>query len=203
MKLHVLVPALALAVLAQAAPVAGQEAGPNGVTCIAQSYGAQTASEIESLFSEIDFDDDDSGLSFDQLVTLQIAAAEACTESHGWSEERLKAAFLFEFGRLAEAAFRRHGFLSAENLAAIDAGLEAVDQTGLWAALEPAIITAMRLDEDAVGTMDLDQPDLVEFFAKSGMPVDVAVRKKAAALLYVMALQRIGTRDFAASNGGQ
>jgi len=207
MKISVLATVLAPGALALAAPLVAQQRASDGVDCIAQAHDSATSEEIDGLLSGVDLDSEDEGeAAFERFVTLILPAASLCVESNRWTEEHLTAATMFETGRLSEAMVRRSGGLSARDLEAFDTALATDEHTALWMAMDGAVAHGLRdeaeLSDDTIGTMMRDDPRMLEFIAKAGLPADPALMERIIMLLGALALQRMGAREFAALNGG-
>lgn len=167
----------------------------DGLDCMAQSYAAEDLAAIEALSTEFSFRDGGDG-SEDRLSQIGVAATYRCSEANSWSANQLYYAMLFELGRLSEAAYRRSGHLSAQQLRTIDESLAAREREELWALMERAVLAGLENREaETTASEDLLMGG---FLFSLGLGADEAMGEKVGELMGTMALQRIGRREFAA-----
>jgi hypothetical protein len=187
---------LAVAAMMMAQPALA--AGPDDLTCMANSYTPQQQAELDALLPQIKIEnggDDPIGA---QLSEVVVAAASDCMERLSWSESQLLPAFVFEIGRFMEVAFVRHGPMSADELERIEATLADGDRTDLWDALESDVRAGLSGQASETGTDN----DLIyaQFMREAGFGLDATKAEQIAILLGAKAMQRFSQREFGAQN---
>lgn len=187
---------LAVAAVIMAQPALA--AGPEDLTCMANSYTPDQQAELDALLPQLKIEnggDDPIGA---QLSEVVVAAASDCMARLSWSEGQLLIAFLFEIGRFMEVAFVRHGPLSTEELERIEATLAHGDRAALWDALEGDVMAGMSGQASETGTDN----DLIyaEFMREAGFGLDTTKAEQIAILLGAKAMQRFSQREFGAQN---
>jgi len=162
--------------------------------CIAETYTAEQRGQIDELLPRFDMLGDGANPAVDEIGTVIAAAAAECSETLSWNETQLETAFLYEFGRAAELAIRRHGPLSASDIAKVDAALAKGDRTALWNALEAQVASGMAGDTETV------EPGAAlvfgAFMMETGVSLDGDMPEQLGAFLATKAMQRVSARDF-------
>jgi len=181
------------ALLALAVP--GLARAADGLDCMAGTYSADELAEIDALAPKFSFGDE-AGNSGDAISQFGIAATYECFEANGWSENQLYHATLFELGRLSEAAYRKTGRLTEDQLRVLDKALAARERPELWAVMERAVQAGIENREQDTSTQD----DIVlgGFILSLGIGSSDEIGEKVGELLGTMALQRMSRREFEA-----
>lgn len=165
------------------------------IDCMAQSYDPEQLAQIEELdadFLRSDAQSESSG-GFEE-VTIVVTAG--CAYEHGWNEDQIHYAMLYEGGRLGEAAYRKAGPLSAEQLAKLDAALAKRDNTEMWKLMERAVVAGVEGVE--VEFTKGEEMTLGLFIIGSGLGMGEDVGENVGSLLGLMAMQRYAQREFEA-----
>jgi hypothetical protein len=184
---------LLAAVAAALAPASAAEAAEAAeIGCVAQRYSPDQQSELDALLPAVDAL---GGGSMEALGALIGGAATQCASTHGWDALQFELALLNELGRLLELAMRRHGPLSSEEIARLDAALAQGDRTALWAALEEQM--AAGFSGSDAETNDGGAMLFGSFMLETGIGLDNAKAEQVGAFLAAMAMQRVSARRFA------
>lgn len=194
---------IALSALAvfTAAFLLSAQADVAGLECMADRYDSSTLGEIESLSVRFVIDEEGESMTGDQLGSIAADTTLACFEQHGWSDGAVFSAVLYEVGRLTEAAYRRSGALTLEQLDKIDAALASDERPELWTLLERGVLAGMDGEEPDFTAEE--QFTLGMFVHAAEVPTDDDTAEKVGVLLGFMALQRYGAREFNSAQGGQ
>jgi len=190
MRLMTCFAAISLAVLATPA-----FAKSNDIACMAQGYDAPTLNKIVQLGPQVDIAAGPENTANDELSQIAVLAVKACMIEHGWNEMQAFNAILYEIGRLQEAAFRQYGPLTPEQISGIDAALATGDRSALWAILEAQ--AQKGIDGRPVDVTEREAMLLGIFIVGAGLPPTEEAGEVAGLLLGMMALQRMGAREFA------
>ncbi len=173
-----------------------------GLECMAASYDAEEQATLERLSLDYGVGADHQGNeAAGQLAKLAGAEAKECGDRAGWGQEELVYAALFEIGRVGENAIRHSAMFTPDQLQKIDAALAKGDRGTLWAGVERSVWAGM-MKKDADGTPQ-DTFAMGAFLMGVGIGADDAVGEKTGMLLGMMALQRIGQREFLALRKGE
>ncbi len=162
--------------------------------CIAETYTAEQRGQIDALLPRVNLLSGGADPAVDELGIVIATTAAECSETFSWNEAQLETAFLYEFGRAAELAIRRHGPLSASDIAKVDAALGKGDRTTLWNALEAQVASGMAGDTETV------EPGAAlvfgAFMMETGVNLDGDMPEQVGAFLATKAMQRMSARDF-------
>jgi hypothetical protein len=185
---------LAAAAIMMAQPALA--AGPEGLACMANSYTPEQQAQLDALLPQLKIENGGADPVGMQMGEVAIAAATECSTRLGWGEAQLLPAVLFEIGRFMEAAFVKHGPMSAEELERIEATLADGDRTALWEALEGEVRSGMTGQASQDGT---DNALIYgQFMLEAGFGLDTTKAEQIGILLGAKAMQRFSTREFGA-----
>jgi hypothetical protein len=186
---------LAGAALTMTAPAwAGEKAELN---CVPNAYTAEQKTELDGLLGKINILAEGEDPAMDALGVLVMTTASDCATRFGWSDAELEPALFHELGRLMEIGFVRHGQLSSEEIASVDAALAKGDRTALWAALEEQLAQGMAGDVETV--TDANALLFGTFMLESGVGLDEAKAEQVGVYLAAKAMQRASARQFTAA----
>ncbi len=185
---------LAGAALMTAAPAMARE--QSELSCLENGYSADQRREIDGLLGQVSLLGSGEDPAMDALGEVVLTGAMACAETLGWSEAEVEPALLYEFGRLMEIGFRRHGNLSEGDIAKVDTALAKGDRTALWAALEDQLALGMNGEPDSVSDESATLFGL--FMLESGVGLDEAKAEQVGVYLAAKAMQRASARQFTA-----
>jgi hypothetical protein len=189
-----------IGLLAASLAVPGVAQAAGGVECMAKSYDAGELTQIAALSKKLSFDDEGQGAG-NELAQISTKVAYECADKHGWPESVFYYAVIYELGRLSEAAYRRSGSLTDEQIRRIDSALATGDRSDVWAVMENAVRAGLE-NRDPVTTPEEDTL-VAGFLLAAGFGDDAALGEKVGELLGTMALQRVGRREFNAMMQGE
>ncbi len=179
-----------LAVVALMTASAAHAGEASELSCIAKGYTAEQRADLDALLPEMANGSSDN----EALRLIVTASASRCEEKFSWGEHESALAWLNECGRLFVLSQRRHGGLSAKELARIDSGLAKGDRYALWKVLEDQYITWMQGVEVTVS--DENAAVLDAFVTKAELGVDDETSEQVHAYLFAKVWQRSTARDF-------
>ncbi len=186
---------LGAAALTMAAPAWAGEKGE--LACLQNSYTAEQKTQIDGLLAKVNILGEGEDPAMDAMGILVLGAAEGCMTRFEWTDTEIEPALLYEFGRLMEVGFLRHGKLSANEIAQVDAALGRGDRTALWAALEAQLAQGMGGDTETVS--DENAAVFGLFIMETGLPLDEAKGEQVGVYLAAKAMQRASLRQFTAA----
>ncbi|MBU7580037.1 MAG: hypothetical protein KAF27_06145 [Porphyrobacter sp.] len=187
---------LGCAALTIAAPAwAGDKAE---LACVQKGYTAEQTAQVDGLLAKVNILAEGEDPAMDALGMLVMGVASECMTRYDWSDAEIEPALLYEFGRLMEVGFRRHGSLAASEIAQIDAALGRGDRTSLWAALEEQLAIGMAGQTDSVSDANAEVFGL--FIMETGIGLDEAKGEQVGVYLAAKAMQRASARQFTAAN---
>lgn len=185
---------LAAAVMVTAGPtLAGEKAELN---CVQNGYSAAQRAEVDGLLARVNILGEGEDPAMDALGGLVVGSVSACAQQFGWDETEFEAGTLYEFARLLEVGFRRHGQLSGDEIAAVDFALARGDRTALWAALENQAGAGMTIGDDSASDAEANLFGL--FILETGLGLDEAKAEQVGIYLAAKAMQRTNSRRFTA-----
>jgi hypothetical protein len=161
------------------------------------SYTAQQKTEIDGLLAKMNILGEGEDPAMDAMGVLVLGAVEGCMTKYDWGDTEIEPALLYEFGRLMEVGFLRHGSLSAAEIAKVDAALAQGDRTALWAALEAQLAQGMTGDTESVS--DENAAVFGLFIMEAGLPLDEVKGEQVGVYLAAKAMQRASARQFTAA----
>ncbi len=171
-------------------------ASDGGITCMEEGYDTATLGQIEQLMGQVDIEAGDENIANAKLGQLVIEAVQFCIAEHGWNELQTFNAIIYEIGRLQELAMRQNGPLTPQEISNLDKALANGDRTQLWTIVEAQAQKGMV--GEAVDVSDREAMILGMFIVAAGIPPTEEAGEDVGLLLGMMALQRIGAREFAA-----
>ena len=186
-----------VAALASPSPALAAE----GLECMAQSYDADELAILKGFSPEFLFAEDPGSPESDRVGAVVTDAVVGCQTKNDWSEDAGFYATMFEGGRVIEAAFRRSPILTPSELKTLDSALAESERPELWAVLE-GIVTA-EMDGRGSETTPRENYALGTFVISIGLGQDEATHEKVGALLGLLAMQRVATREFEATMAEQ
>jgi hypothetical protein len=189
-----------IGLLAASLAVPGVARAAGGVECMAKSYDAGELSQIAALSKRLSFDAQGSSAG-EALAQITTKVAYECSDQHGWPESVFYYAVIYELGRLSEAAYRRSGRLTDEQIRRLDSALATGDRSHVWAVMEDAVMAGLE-NREPVTTPQEDML-MAGFLLSAGFGDDEAVGERVGELLGTMALQRVGRREFNALMEGE
>lgn len=182
------------ALVTAAAPALAGEQGE--LSCLQNGYTVAQISEIDGLLGKVSMLGSGEDPAMDALGLVVMTGALACAEKLGWSEAEVEPALFYEFGRLLEVGFLRHGNLSEGEIAKVDTALAKGDRTALWAALEEQLAIGMDGQHDSVSDENATLFGL--FMLETGLGLDEAKAEQVGVYLAAKAMQRASARQFVA-----
>lgn len=185
---------LAGAALMTASPALARE--QSELACVENGYTAGQRAEIDGLLSKLEILGAGESPAMDALGLVVVTGAMECAEKFGWSEAEVEPALLYEFGRLMEVGFLRHGQLTESEIARVDTALAKGDRTALWTALEDQLAVGMGGDTETVS--DENASIFGMFMLETGLGLDEAKAEQVGIYLAAKAMQRASAREFVA-----
>lgn len=182
------------AALVSATPAAAGEKAE--LACVQNGYSAQQRAEVDGLLAKVDILGEAEDPAMDALGALVIGSASACATTFDWDETEFESVMLFEFGRLLEIGFRRHGNLTRDEIGAVDEALAQGDRSALWAALEEQLGAGMATGDESVSDENAEVFGL--FILETGLGLDDAKAEQVGVYLAAKAMQRFNARQFTA-----
>ncbi|AUX70104.1 hypothetical protein CHX26_11945 [Porphyrobacter sp. HT-58-2] len=172
-----------------------QAADPAQLDCMANSYTDEQTGQIDGLLPQIDMLSEAESPAMEALGMVAGTAVLTCAATHQWGEADFEPAIFFELGRLMEQAIRRHGPLSRDEVAKVDAALAKGDRSSLWTALEEQVALGVAGQTDEVSPRNAIL--FGAFMLELGIGTDEAKGEQVGAFLGAMAMQRSSRRAFA------
>jgi hypothetical protein len=174
---------------------AAQAAEPGELGCVAATYSPEQQVEVDKLLPELDLLFQKRTAALDHLRVIILASASACDSTHDWSDAEQEAATLNELGRLMELALRRHGRLTGDDVARVDALLATGDRAALWAAMERHLGIGLARRSEAIAH---DEAILMgQFIGDTGVGSEQRKIEEVSVYLAAKTMQRISARAFA------
>jgi hypothetical protein len=188
-------PISAALVLSVTNPAAAQAAEPDELGCIAATYSPEQQGEVDALLPGLDLLFQRRSAMLDQLSLIILASASVCDSTYDWSDAEQESAMPNELGRLMELALRRHGRLTGEDVARVDALLATGDRSALWAALERHIGIGLAGRNEAIAH---DEAIVMgQFIGDTGVGPEERKIEEISVYLAAKTMQRISARAFA------
>jgi hypothetical protein len=164
---------------------------------VQNGYSADQKAEIDSLLAKVKLMSEGEDPAMESLGFVVMTSAADCASRFDWSDGEMAPAMLFEFGRLLEIGFLRHGDLTAAEIAKVDRALAKGDRSALWAALEEQLAQGMEGDTETVSNENAQLFGL--FIIETGVGLEEAKAEQVGVYLAAKAMQRASARQFVAA----
>lgn len=175
---------------------AAQAGNGDELGCMQQNYTAAQNGQLDRLLPQVDLLGNADSPAMDPLGELVGEAVAGCATKLEWTDLEFETAILFEIGRLLETGMRRHGPLTQEEIAKVDAALARGDRNSLWSAIEKQVAVGMSGEEAAIS--DADSVVMGAFMLEIGVGFDMTKAEQVGAFLATRAMQRASRREFTA-----
>lgn len=173
-------------------------AGPNDLTCMANTYSAEQQAKLDALLPQFKIENGGADPVATAMGEVIFVAVTDCMAQHDWNESQIMPAILFEIGRFMEAAFAQYGPMTAEEISRLEDALAKGDRTELWAALEGEVKAGMTGEPKAGGPNNAILYG--RFMLEAGFGLDTTKAEQIGIFLGAKAMQRFSQREFGAQN---